>query len=98
MDKCDGTIVVIIFLFFFLNAIGLACFNKCSNNKSTENDTIQIVDTSYNKIVLDSIEVDIKYKDSVIKHIKYKMKYEIEKVNAVNDSAAVELFKQLCTD
>ena len=98
MDKCDGTIIVIIFLFFFLNAIGLACFNQCSNNKSTKNDTIQIVDTNYNKIVLDSIEVDIRYKDSVVKYIKYKMKYEIEKVNAVNDSAAVELFKRLCTD
>ena len=98
MDKCDGTIIVIIFLFFFINAIGLSCFNKCSNNKNTEIDTIPIVDTSYNKIVLDSIEVDIKYKDSVIKRVKYEMEYEIKKINAVDDSTAVELFKRLCTD
>ena len=98
MDKNDIAVIITIVIFFVLNVIGLTYFNKCSNNKSTEHDTILIVDTSYNKIVLDSIEVNIKYKDSVIKHIKHEMQDEIKKVDTISDDNAVKLFKQLCAD
>lgn len=98
MDKSDIAVIITIVVFFVLNVIGLTYFNKCSNNKNTEYDTILIVDTSYNKIVLDSIEVDIKYKDSIIKHIKYEMQDEIKKVDTISDNDAVNLFKQLCAD
>ena len=98
MDKSDIAVITTIVIFFVLNVIGLTYFNKCSNNKSIEHDTILIVDTSYNKIVLDSIEVNIKYKDSVIKHIKHEMQDEIKKVDTISDDNAVKLFKQLCAD
>lgn len=98
MDKSDIAVIITIVIFFVLNVIGLTYFNKCSNNKSTKYDTILIVDTSYNKIVLDSIEINIKYKDSVIKHIKHEMQDEIKKVDTISDDNAVKLFKQLCAD
>lgn len=95
--KNIGTIIIIL-VFAVLTILGIFIFNRYSNNTENKKDIIYIVDTSYNKVVLDSIEVNIKYKDSVIKRIKYNMKYEIDKVNTINDSAAIELFKQLCTD
>lgn len=95
--KNIGTIIIIL-VFVVLTILGIFIFNKCNNNTENKKDIIYIVDTSYNKVVLDSIEVNIKYKDSVIKRIKYNMKYEINKVNTINDSAAIELFKKLCTD
>lgn len=57
----------------------------------------QLIDTSYNKVILDSIEYRIIEKDSTIKKIKYQMKYEINKVYTLDDSATVKLFYQLCT-
>lgn len=64
-------------------------------------ESIEIVtkpDTAYNKIILDSIKLRIIKKDSVIHELKYKMDYETKKVYTLNDSAAVELFYQLCAD
>jgi hypothetical protein len=57
----------------------------------------QPIDTSYNKVVLDSIEYRIIEKDSTIKKIKYQMKYEVNKVYTLDDSATVKLFYRLCT-
>lgn len=54
-------------------------------------------DTIYNKVVLDSIEYNITKKDSVIYNIKQEMKDEVTKSFELNDSAAVNLFKELCT-
>lgn len=98
MDKSNVAVIITIVIFFVLNIIGITYFNKCSNNKNTKSDTIQIVDTSYNKIVLDSIEINIKHQDSTIRRIKYRIQYEIKKANSIDDSAAVELFKRLCAD
>lgn len=98
MDNEDRRVIIITLSFVILTILGIFIFNKCNNNTKNKTSVIHIVDTSYNKVVLDSIEVNIKYKDSIIKRIKYEMEHEIEKVNAIDDSAAVELFKQLCTD
>lgn len=57
----------------------------------------QLIDTTYNKVVLDSIEYRIIEKDSTIKKIKYEMKYEVNKIYTLDDSATVKLFYQLCT-
>lgn len=55
------------------------------------------IDTTYNKIILDSIEYNIIKKDSVIYNIKQEMKDEVTKSFELSDSAAVNLFKELCT-
>ena len=54
-------------------------------------------DTTYNKVVLDSIEYNITKKDSVIYNIKQEMKDEVTESFELSDSVAVELFKELCT-
>lgn len=64
--------------------------------EATEN--ITKPDTTYNKVILDSIEYNIKKKDSVIVEIKKKIKYEIEEANNLNDSDAIILFKQLASE
>lgn len=85
---------------FILGCLIGACAAFYFHYKEHKDNANQVIvsDTIYNKVVLDSIEVNIKYKDSVIKHIKYEMQYEIKKVDTISDSATVELFKQLCTD
>lgn len=54
-------------------------------------------DTTYNKVVLDSIEYNITKKDSVIYNIKQEMKDEVTESFELSDSVAVKLFKELCT-
>lgn len=61
-------------------------------------ETITKPDTAYNKIVLDSIELRIIKKDSIIYNIKNKMKDEVTKVLELDDSSAVKLFEQLCAE
>lgn len=53
--------------------------------------------TTYNKIILDSIEYNIIKKDSIIYNLKKEMKDEISKSLSISDSDAVNLFKELCT-
>ena len=60
-------------------------------------DNIKSIDTSYNRIVLDSIQYNIDYRDTTIYNIKRKIKYEIEEVTAASDSDAVMQFKELCS-
>lgn len=47
--------------------------------------------------IIDSIEYNIIRKDSVITEITYIYEEEIIKANNLDDSSAVELFKDLCT-
>ena len=54
-------------------------------------------DTTYNKVVLDSIEYNIIKKDSIIYNIKQEMKNEVTESFELSDSDAIRLFKELCT-
>lgn len=73
--------------------VGFITGYKCNR---IEND-IKPIDTTYNKIVLDSIEYNIRTKDTIIYNIKKQMKYEIEEAIVANDNDAVRQFKELCT-
>lgn len=53
------------------------------------------IDTSYNKVVLDSIEYNIVKKDSLLIIYKTKFEYEIKEITYDTDSAAVERFYDL---
>lgn len=53
------------------------------------------VDTTYNKVVLDSIEYNIKTIDSTIVNLKYKLKEDVKQVENISDSASVILFQRL---
>lgn len=63
-----------------------------------DNDSQVIIsDTTYNKVTLDSIKYNIIKKDSIIYNLKQEMKDEVTESFKLNDSAAVNLFKELCT-
>ena len=59
---------------------------------------LDVIDTTYNIITLDSIKYNIKEKDSIITKLKIKYEEEIKDANNLNDTATVELFKKLVTD
>lgn len=66
--------------------------NKKDNIK---HNTVEIVDTTYNKIVLDSIEYKIHTKDSIVVKLKKKVEYEITQALNATDSDAVKQFYEL---
>lgn len=98
MDKQDLGVIGIVLSFAVLTTLSFSIFNRCNRDKENKKDIIQIVDTTYNKVILDSIQINIKQRDSVITKIKYRMQYEIKKADTISNDSAVKLFKQLCTD
>lgn len=60
-------------------------------------DTVIKQDTTYNHIILDSIQYNIITKDSIIYNLKEEMKDEIDKSHNLTDSASVDLFQWLVT-
>lgn len=98
MDNEDIKVIGIVLSFVVLTVLGFSIFNRCNGDKENKKDIIQIVDTTYNKVILDSIQINIKQRDSVITKIKYRMQYEIKKADTISNDSAVKLFKQLCTD
>lgn len=98
MDNEDIKVIGIVLSFAVLTVLGFSIFNRCNIDKENKQDIIQIVDTTYNKIILDSIQINIKQRDSVITKIKYRMQYEVKKADTISNDSAVKLFKQLCTD
>lgn len=98
MDKEDIGVISIILSFAVLTILGFFIFNRCNRDKENKENIIQVVDTTYNKVILDSIQINIKQRDSIITKIKYEMQYEIKKADTISNDSAVKLFKQLCTD
>lgn len=98
MDKKDLGVIGIVLSFAILTILGFFIFNRCNRDKENKENIIQIVDTTYNKVILDSIQINIKQQDSVITKIKYEMQYEIKKADTISNDSAVKLFKQLCAD
>lgn len=98
MDKKDLGVIGIVLSFAILTILGFFIFNRCNRDKENKENIIQIVDTAYNKVILDSIQINIKQQDSVITKIKYEMQYEIKKADTISNDSAVKLFKQLCAD
>ena len=83
-----------IFTFIFGIAISIICCNVL-DNKRKEHININKIDTTYNKVLLDSIEYNIQLKCSTIVELKRLSKYETEQAINSNDSAAIEQFKSL---
>lgn len=67
------------------------------NNNYIKNNKVEVIsiDTTYNKIVLDSIEYNIIKRDSIIVKLKEKYYDELEKVISASDSDVVRQFKAL---
>ena len=94
--KCQFDKKDLIYIVILIFVIIIFVVNKHSYERHYKNEII--IDTVYNTIVLDSIKYNIKVKDSIIYSIKYEYEKKYEEINNIDDSSAVELFKQLCTD
>ena len=66
-----------------------------NNYKINNVDSVDVYDTTYNKVILDSIQYNIKVKDSIIVKLKTKMQHEIEQAINSSDSDAVKQFYEL---
>lgn len=73
-------------------------YNVKHNQKIKNEQTVVIGDTTYNKVVLDSIEYNIIYRDSIVYKLKEEMKYEKDKVYNMSDNNAVKLFYELVSE
>ena len=82
-------IILVLFILLMINN------RRCDNN--IDYSVEEICDTIYNYRYIDSIEYKISYKDSIVLNIKYVYEEEIIKAQNLDDSSAVELFKDLCT-
>ena len=83
-----------VFAFVFGIVISIICCNIL-DNKYKEHTNINKIDTTYNKVLLDSIEYNIELKCSTIVELKRLSKYETEQAINSNDSTAIEQFKSL---
>ncbi|WP_291625553.1 hypothetical protein [Clostridium sp.] len=94
--KCQFDKKDLIYLIILLFITAMFIINKHSYEPKHKEKII--IDTIYNTVVLDSIKYNIKIKDSIIYSIKYEYEKKYEEINSINDSSAVELFKELCTN
>lgn len=73
-------------------------YNVKYNQKIKHEQTVIVVDTTYNTVVLDSIKYNIIYRDSIIYNLKQEMQYEKDKVYNMSNNDAVKLFYELVSE
>lgn len=73
-------------------------YNIKYNQKVKHEQTIIVVDTTYNTIVLDSIKYNIVYRDSIVYNLKQEMQYEKDKVYNMSNNDVVKLFYELVSE
>jgi len=73
-------------------------YNIKHNQKIKHEQTIVVIDTTYNTVVLDSIKYNIVYRDSVVYNLKQEMQYEKDKVYNMSDNDAIKLFYELVSE
>lgn len=73
-------------------------YNVKHSQKIKNEQTIIVVDTTYNTVVLDSIKYNIIYRDSIVYKLKEEMEYEKDKVYNMSDNDAVKLFYELVSE
>ena len=95
MEKINKILIVLVValvLFSFGFIVG-----KISKQSTTDTSFIK-VDTTYNKVTLDSIKYNIKRKDSIIYDYKHKTKYIYDEIKKIENDSVVKLFNQLTNE
>lgn len=92
-NKIMPILLVIIIILLLSMLIYLFVKHETINKKE-----IEIIDTTYNHIVLDSIRYNIIYRDSIIYHIKHEYEDSIKQSITYDDSTSLELFKRLVSE
>lgn len=92
-------LVVVTLVIAIISSIStLVCLIKFSKYVEVSKVNKCVVDTTINKVRIDSIQLVIKTKDSIITKIKEHEEQEIKEAASLNDSSAIELFKELVSD
>ena len=92
-------LVIVTLVIAIISSISaLVCLIKFSKYVEVSKVNKCVVDTTINKVRIDSIQLVIKTKDSIITKIKEHEEQEIKKAASLNDSSAIELFKELVSD
>lgn len=95
-NKLSITIMVLVGIIMCL--ILYIFYNVKYNQKIKYEQTVIVVDTTYNTVVLDSIKYNIIYRDSIIYNLKQEMQYEKDKVYNMSNNDAVKLFYELVSE
>ena len=96
-NKIIQTIFIIVIILFLILISYLFIKHEIIDYKE-HNQQIEIIDTTYNHIVLDSIRYNIIVKDSTIYHIKHEYEDSIKQSITYDDSTSLELFKRLVSE
>lgn len=88
-------IIQVIIALITVYEVGL--INKISSSIS-ELTRLTNVDSVINRVRIDSIELVITQKDSIIVNIKNTIEDEVKEANSLNDSASLELFERLVSN
>lgn len=92
-------LVVVTLVIAIISSISaLVCLIKFSKYVEVSKVNKCVVDTTINKVRIDSIQLVIKTKDSIITKIKEHEEQEIKEAASLNDSSAIELFKELVSN
>lgn len=96
--KCQVSKDNIIFVIVIIILVGLLFITTVWDWVDYYKPPVEEIDSTIIHLnVIDSIEYNIIKKDSIITEITYIYEEEIIKANNLDDSSAVELFKELCT-
>ena len=87
----DLIYLIIIFVLIFL-------VSRLSIKKDVPVEPIKPIDTSYNRVVIDSIKYNIIERDSMIIHIKDSIIYELQLNQTADDSTVIANFQKLLSD
>ena len=87
----DLIYLIIIFVLIFL-------VSRLSIKKDVPVEPIKPIDTSYNRVVIDSIKYNIIKRDSIIIHIKDSIIYELQLNQTADDSTVIINFQKLLSD
>ena len=92
------TIIIMVLVSVIMCLVLYTFYSIKYNQKSKHEQTIIVVDTTYNTVVLDSIKYNIIYRDSIVYNLKKEMQYEKDKVYNMSDNDAVKLFYELVSE
>lgn len=87
----DLIYLIIIFVLIFL-------VSRLSIKKDVPVEPIKPIDTSYNRVVIDSIKYNIIKRDSIIIHIKDSIIYELQINQSASDSMLIVNFQKLLSE
>lgn len=85
-----GLVILLSIMFY-----NLGYDNAKAKYAITDIDILELPDTAYSKVHLDSIKSDIVKYDSILYELNVKVKEDVKTVYMLSDSASVELLKQL---